>query len=321
MQGKVYIERVEGGVRFAETENGKLIRYLFISDDLPVGNIYRGKVVRVTGAGAFVDLGREKNGFLSDGTYRAGDFVTVQVSRAENGEKGCLLTEKISLSGKYAVITDGADTKFSRKTTLNEEVRKSIAEKVGKGILFRTAMKETTVDDALEEVEILRKRLADIKSSGVNLYDIKVLYETNALTVAENMSDKERGDFSEVEEQISLLDERKIVVDGVELVFDRTEAMTVIDVNSHLNTTKYADSDSYAYATNLIAVEEVCRQIRLRNIGGLIAVDFVSMKDSEKIERIKEKLNHTLRKDDVMAKAEFSEKFCVALIARTKRYS
>ena len=108
MHGKVYIERVDGGVNYAETdEKNRLIRYLNISDDEQVGRIYRGKVERVTSAGSFVDIGRNLNGFLSDVTKKPGDFVTVQVARDEVGNKGCLLTEKLSLQGKFVVVTNG----------------------------------------------------------------------------------------------------------------------------------------------------------------------------------------------------------------------
>jgi len=320
MQGKVYIKRVENGVRFVETENGKPIRHIFISDDDPTGNIYRGKVERVTGAGAFVDIGREKNGFLSDCSLRPGDYVTVTVSKGEDGEKGCVLTEKLSVAGRYAIVTDGEETRFSRKTAIPAERKKEIALSVGRGVIFRTAFSEETEHKALAEISELRGNLENIKKAAKNKFDIALLYETDPMTTAENMSDKERGDFSEIESLLEETKERKITVNGVELVFDTTEAMTVIDVNSHLNNSKFSDSEKYAAAANAIAVKEICRQIRLRNIGGTIAVDFISVKKAENIEKLKKNLAEELRKDDVMAKFDLSEKFCIALISRTKRY-
>lgn len=320
MQGKVYIQRTDDGVRYAETdEKGRLSRCLFLSDDDPTGSVYRGKVVRVTGAGAFVDIGREKNGFLSDNKKRPGDYVTVEVSRAEDGDKGCLLTEKLSLAGRYVVVTEG-ETRFSRKSLLGEERKKEAADIVGKGVVFRTAFNEKTFESGIAEADTLRKKLEEIKKTGEGFF-IGLIYSPDMVTVAENNSDKARGDFGEIEEEIASLAQRKVVVNGVELVFDKTEAMTVIDVNSRLNAAKYKDAEACAFATDLIATEEVCRQIRLRNIGGIIAVDFVSVKSKDKIEKIKEKLSACLRCDDVMAKAEFCDKLCVALIYRTKRYS
>ncbi len=323
MHGKVYIERVDGGVNYAETdEKNRLIRYLNISDDEQVGRIYRGKVERVTSAGSFVDIGRNLNGFLSDVTKKPGDFVTVQVARDEVGNKGCLLTEKLSLQGKFVVVTNGEEVRFSRKSKLSEELKKNLISAVKSGVIFRTAFDEKVINSALAEIAVLRENLKKIEEAN-NLYNIELLQKTDATEIAENMSAEKEivYSFDEIREDIKSLSDRRVLADGIELVIDKTEAMTVIDINSHLNVTKYADEDSFAYASDIIAAEEVCRQIRLRNIGGIIAVDFINVKNPEKLEKLKSKLNFLLRNDDVMAKCEFSDKLCVALISRAKRYS
>ncbi len=323
MHGQVYIEELdEDIVLFGETdENGKLIRLLRLAKNECVGSIYRGKVVRVTGAGAFVDIGREKNALLSGRGYKAGDFVTVVVSRGEEGDKGAQLSNKITLAGKYAVVGIEGKTKFSRKSILSEENREKLLHVFPEGVLFRTSLTEETVEDAVEEATRLAKKVSDIIDEGKNKYKIECLHNVTAIDIADNMTDKRRGEYSDIREQVERVNDRKVVADGVELVIDRTEAMTVIDVNSHLNTVKYRDEESHAFAVNGIAVIEVCRQIRLRNIGGIIAVDFVNMAEEENIEKIKKILHAELKKDDVMTKTEFVDSMCIALVTRRKRYS
>lgn len=72
------------------------------------------------------------------------------------------------------------------------------------------------------------------------------------------------------------LDTRVWLKCGGYLVIEPTEAMTVIDVNSGKNEAKKAGEDTY-YQVNLEAAEEVARQLRLRNLSGIIIVDFINM--------------------------------------------
>ena len=63
---------------------------------------------------------------------------------------------------------------------------------------------------------------------------------------------------------------------GGALVIDQTEALTAIDVNS-ARATKGGDIEETAFNTNLEAAEEVARQLRLRDLGGLVVIDFIDM--------------------------------------------
>ncbi len=78
---------------------------------------------------------------------------------------------------------------------------------------------------------------------------------------------------------------------GAYLVIEQTEAMYVIDVNSGKNTTKKT-TDSYILSINLEAAKEIMRQIRLRNLSGIILIDFINMEE----ESMKEQLLQELRK-------------------------
>ena len=66
------------------------------------------------------------------------------------------------------------------------------------------------------------------------------------------------------------------------LIFDKTEAMTVIDVNSGKYTpSKGTDKESAYMAVNIEAAVEICRQLRLRNISGIIIIDFINLKSED----------------------------------------
>lgn len=81
-----------------------------------------------------------------------------------------------------------------------------------------------------------------------------------------------------IDEQIAKALERKVFLpSGGSLVIDRTEAMTVIDVNTGKFTGSGGNLEATVTANNLEAAEEVVRQLRLRDIGGIIVVDFIDM--------------------------------------------
>jgi ribonuclease E len=82
-------------------------------------------------------------------------------------------------------------------------------------------------------------------------------------------------------------------------VIDRTEALTAIDVNS--GKAKDKDTERLALRTNLEAASEIARQLRLRDIGGLIVIDFIDMKSNKSYQKIED----LLRKGLTLDKAHF----------------
>src|SRR5210317_123619 len=83
---------------------------------------------------------------------------------------------------------------------------------------------------------------------------------------------------------------------GGSLVIDHTEAMLSIDINS-ARATKGADIEETAYVTNLEAADEIARQLRLRDLGGLIVIDFIDMMDRKHQRKVEERLRHALQID------------------------
>ena len=90
----------------------------------------------------------------------------------------------------------------------------------------------------------------------------------------------------QIESQIELAFQREIsLTSGGSIVIDPTEAMTAIDVNS-ARSTKGKDIEDTAYKTNLEAAKEVARQLRLRDVGGLVVIDFIDMMDTKHQEKV-----------------------------------
>lgn len=125
-----------------------------------------------------------------------------------------------------------------------------------------------------------------------------------------------------VEEEFeSLLDPRVSLPCGGTLVIERTEALWAIDVNTARNTTGSSPEVSIL-ATNLEAAVEVARQIRLRDLAGLIVIDFVHMDDAVARERVLEALRSALADDPSPVRvAGFSDLGLVELSRRRTRPS
>jgi len=101
----------------------------------------------------------------------------------------------------------------------------------------------------------------------------------------------------EIEDQIDRIYQRKVeLVSGGTIVIEGTEALTAIDVNSG-RATRGGSQEETAFATNIEAAREVARQLRMRDIGGLVVVDFIDMR-SPKHRREVEKILRDALKDD-----------------------
>ena len=110
-------------------------------------------------------------------------------------------------------------------------------------------------------------------------------------------------DHFNIEPQIERALERKVwLKSGGYLVFDQTEALTAIDVNTGRFVGKH-NQDETVLKNNLEAAEEVVKQLRLRNIGGIIIVDFIDMSREPDRKKVSEALAQALRRDKARTSA------------------
>ncbi len=104
-----------------------------------------------------------------------------------------------------------------------------------------------------------------------------------------------------LESQIDRIYERRVELpSGGSIVIDGTEALTAIDVNSG-RSTRAATQEETALHTNLEAANEVARQLRLRDIGGLVVVDFIDMRASKNQRKLEKVLKDALKADKARA--------------------
>ncbi len=325
------------------------------------GNIYKGKVVNVlTGLqSAFVDFGGQRNGFLSVGEtvnhrtvlkeagvlptglgVREGDYVMVQATKEEIGNKGARLTGTISLPGRYLIYLPTIDFVGVSNKITDPDLRAKFtkfAEKLrpaGSGFIVRTASLEAKKSELAAEAKRLVKQwervlaaydktdgIGQVYSDGDFIYrSVRDMLSQNveaivcndpAATDALKAAFRERGvdcadriklysgqydilDAYDVLGEVDRLLERKVKLrSGVSLVFDYTEALTVVDVNTS-GFARGANHEETVFRANLEAAREIARQIRLRNVGGIIVVDFIDMTDDEHKQAVVEELRKEL---------------------------
>ena len=124
-------------------------------------------------------------------------------------------------------------------------------------------------------------------------------------------------DLYGVEDEIQKALERKVQLkSGGHLVIDQTEAMTTIDVNTGAYV-GHRNLEETIFKTNLEAAQAIVRQLRLRNLGGIIIIDFIDMAEEEHKRKVLRALEKSLEKDH--AKSYISEVSSLGLVQMTRK--
>jgi len=124
-------------------------------------------------------------------------------------------------------------------------------------------------------------------------------------------------DLYGVEDEISRALRRNVELkSGGHLTIDQTEAMTTIDVNTggYVGTRNFAET---VYKTNMEAAQALARQLRLRNLGGIIIIDFIDMTDDEHKRQVMRVLSQSLARDP--ARSTVSEISALGLVEMTRK--
>ena len=122
----------------------------------------------------------------------------------------------------------------------------------------------------------------------------------------------------QIESQIENAYERSVrLPSGGSLVIDQTEALTAVDVNSS-RATKGGDIEETAFNTNLEAAEEVARQMRLRDLGGLVVIDFIDMASSKHQRDVENRLSQALKHDRARVQLGHISKFGLMEMSRQR---
>ncbi|WP_267899540.1 ribonuclease E [Pseudoxanthomonas winnipegensis] len=161
-----------------------------------------------------------------------------------------------------------------------------------------------------QESRLIVRALRDYLRSDVGeiLVDTAELYETakefmqqvmphNLRKLKHYTDDIPLFNRFQIESQIEAAYERNVrLPSGGSIVVDQTEALTAIDVNS-ARATKGGDIEETAFHTNCEAAEEVARQLRLRDLGGLVVIDFIDMSSSKHQREVENRLQNALKYD------------------------
>lgn len=291
----------------------------------------------------FVDIGLGKNAYLyvtDKGRfedYREGQSLLVEVLKEEEGSKGAKVTEKVSLGGKYVVLFPGKGFSFSKKIQREAFLERHGSQKplAGYQVLFREASFLADQGLVREEMEtlktefdlifqraetgvgprrlygeisfldrILRDRFQELKmiyaDSTETVQYLKLNYGLPALVSPDG---RRLFDFYGIEAELQKLRDPKVrLKNGGNLVIEQTEAMVVIDINSAKYTGK-GDKESTAFHMNLQAVEEIARQIRLRNLSGIILIDFIDMQRPENRAALQKAVDKAFAEDPLFSKS------------------
>lgn len=230
------------------------------------------------------------------------------------------------------------------------------------GLIIRTVAEGRSEDDMRQDLDFLLRLWADIerrsKSSALgsmihkelNLYlrvmrdyvdsevekihiDSKEAYESMKKfarrfmpEVAKKLyyypGDRPIFDVYGVEEAIDRALKRRVPLkSGGHIVIDQTEALIAIDVNSG-SFVGSRNMEETGFKTNLEAVHEIVHQLRLRNLGGIIVIDFIDMQESENRERLLEVLEEALKRDKAKNHVvQFSELGLVEMTRKRTRES
>ena len=316
MPQQIIISSTPEEVRMGLVNNGILQEFMVeraMSAHL-VGSIFLGRVSNIVKGiqAAFIDIGLERNAFLYLGDSKdltEGASVIIQITKDPRGTKGPTASREITFPGHYAVL-------FPFSEGLGEKIKPP-----GMGIVLRTEAEgigaevlETDISNLLAEWNVVEARVKRAKAPAflhreldlsvrmVRDYftrDVKEIVvdnpeafqriqallaemkdaEDTEIKLWDNGEDVFSG-FGLGDTLASLADRRVELPSGGYLVIDHTEAMTVIDVNSGSYSGKN-NLEETIMEINRQAAREIAHQLRLRDIGGIIVVDFIDMHSEE----------------------------------------
>lgn len=344
--------------RVAVVEQGLLQEIFIERSHSPgtLGNIYKGKVVRVLPGmqSAFVDIGLKKAAFLhasdlvqhrvrtfnsrdSDAesvplieeALTEGQDILVQVTKEPISTKGARATTEMSLASRYLVYMPHSPNLGISQRIEDEEERARLTALLamvsdpsrGDGFIVRTASEMADREEILQDARLLRARWDRIQEDERSVVSPGLVYEDMPLHLrtvrdiinretlrivvdqreirdavgrflADFIPDRQSileladdevplFDKQNLEDQIEIALNKKVdLKSGGYLIIDQTEAMSTVDVNTGAFVGR-KDLEDTIYQTNLEAAAAIPRQLRLRNIGGIVILDFIDMVDEE----------------------------------------
>lgn len=326
LEGNIYLGKIKNiipGMQSAFIDIGEEKNALVhIKDLIP-------KVSNVTG-NVYEDISKYDISKL----VKPGDEILVQVKRDCNEQKGPRVTKDIKLNGRFIILMPYSNFLTISQKIQNEEEIKRLKEILkrelpeGFGAIIRTSAEGKEEKEIIEETKLLisfwksilqnANELQGKKIAPTKIYDndgivgkiITDLAENNLekiytndeeiISHFENLKDKfviEKNVLDKYEVKNKMKLDRKIWLKcGGFITIDKTEALTAIDVNSG-KFTGNKDLEKTVLKVNKEATKEIAKQIRLRDIGGIIIIDYIDMEDEKDKEEIRNYMIECFKQD------------------------
>ena len=273
------------------------------------------------------------------------DKIIVQVKKDYSTEKGSRVTTDIKLVGQYVILLPNSkfvtiSQKISRdkKDDLVNMVKKYIPE--GMGAIIRTIAENSDEGHISKDIESLLNLWDDINEAaasnkkaahGMKLLDDKgilgklildlspyglniVVNDESLIHIIETIGSGIDIQVKDIKEMPSL--DRKVnLKNGGFITIDSTEALITVDVNSgrYIGHKKFEQT---ALEVNLEATEEIAKQIRLRDLGGIIIIDYIDMLEQESKKKVLEHMTECIKKDRTKVQVVEMSKLCLLEMTR-----
>lgn len=364
---ELIVNQKKDRVEVCVLENNSLCElYIYGEEkDNIMGNIYLGKVRNVVDGmqAAFIDIGMEKNAFISvkDAVPKVDitkeeqvidfkiskilsldEMILVQVKKTPTQMKGARVSTHITLPGNYLVLMPNVEIVTVSQKISTEEEKDRLVEIIKKflpsnyGVIVRTDAEGISEDALKEDLNKLIKQWNEIVQKAEKINKVSLLYNEHELVSKvgrelinqklEKIYVNNENIYQEIKEYIAgkseqmaisiecmkvedIIDEfglnselaeassRKIwLKNGGYIVIDKTEALTAIDVNSG----KYlgnSNLEQTALEVNSEAAREIMKQIRLKDIGGIIVIDYIDLAQKDNQKKIIEIMKNETSKD------------------------
>ncbi len=276
---------------------------------------------------------------------RENDDILVQIKKDCSDSKGSRITKDIKLVGKFVVLMPYS--KFiavSQKITdLNEKQRLiKIAKENLKnlyGAIIRTSAENVQEEMISKDIEELTEKWQDILNKKNEVSAPAKVYDNNGI-IGKLINDFEPlgleiyTNCNEVKNYIESIDKkiktqikqnelkierpRKIWLKcGGFIIIDFTEALTSIDVNSG-KFTGNKDLEKTVLKVNIEAANEIAKQLRLQDLGGIIVIDFIDMKTEENRQKVRKAVEEAIKGD--RSKVQIMEFTKLGLLEITRKH-
>lgn len=318
---KLFIDSLNN--RVGVYQNGELVE---IYDDFNniEGNIYSARVKNIVDGikVAFCNIGIQKDGMLQSKDivgFSKGDRISeiidkkkyrlVQVIKNPVEDKGPKLTEHIKLVGRNIILMLDEGIYFSDKLAIDEKSKLTkllVNLNLKYGVIIRSSAINIAFDELVLEIRKLADQFDEIIERYNNSSEVSCLYNVGGI-VDKLITDLYSKDFkievnskeefeliktkypeSDVEFVDKILKNKKkskiSLKSGGYLIIEETFAGTMIDVNSGNNI--ISNKDGVFLDTNIEAATEIARQMRLRDMSGIIIVDFINLNNDDERNKV-----------------------------------